>query len=152
MSNWIPITIDDLNDAKVSALVDAARSAALAEGQTDPAPRVIARVVSRIRAEIKGCATNKLDSDPTTIPEDLSDLAARMIVRRLQGRLNISLSDDEKTEQKDDLRYLERIAACSVPIAAPDNVQVVEEVQSLSGTPKIYRKRRFFTRRQGEGI
>ena len=30
MSNWVPITTDDLNDAKVSALVDALRTAAWA--------------------------------------------------------------------------------------------------------------------------
>ena len=151
MSNWLTITTNDLNDAKVSALVDALRNVALAAGQTDPSPRVIQSVITRIRAEVKGCAKNLLDADTTKIPADLKDLAARMILRQLKSRLEIPLTDDELTEQKNDLRYLERIAACDIPIDQPDN-PVEGETQVVSGTPMIQEKRHRFSSRHQEGL
>jgi len=151
MSNWPSITIDDLNDAKVAALVDALRTAALAEGQTDPSPRIIQSVVSRIRAEVKGCAKNLLDADITTIPNDLKDIAVRMILRKMKGRLEIPLTEDEVREMKDDVRYLERVSACAVPVDQPDN-PVEGETQAVSGTPMIQQKHRRFSHRRQEGL
>lgn len=121
MPNWIPITIDNLYDTEVAALVDACRSAALATGQTDPAPRDIQSCIDRIRAECAGCRTNNVDADLTTIPKSLLDLACRMIVRKLKGRLKIALDDDERKQWTSDESYLVRISHCEVPIDLPDN-------------------------------
>ncbi len=152
MSNWISITPDSLPDVKVAAKVTAFRTSALGEGQSDPAARVIADVVARIRAEISGCATNVLDADPTRIPKDLGSLACRMIVRQMQSRLGVPLKPDELTEQENDLKYLERIAACKVPVAEPDNPITTPEVQALSSMPKIAPRRRHFTHRTEAGL
>lgn len=124
--SWVAITISDLKDAKVSALVEACRTAALGTGQTDPVPNIIANVVTRIRAEIAGCIKNRLDADAATIPSDLKSLAARMILREAMSRLQQPLNDDEKEEQRNDLRYLERIAKCEVPVASTDNPAIAE--------------------------
>ena len=101
---WISITIDDLKDAKISALVEACRTAALGTGQTDPVPNIIANVTARIRAEISGCAQNVLDVDTTKIPADLKSLASRMIMREAMSRIQQSLTEDEREEQRNDLR------------------------------------------------
>jgi hypothetical protein len=127
--SWVSITIADLKDAKVSALVEACRTAALGAGQTDPVPNIIANVVARIRAEISGCVRNVLDADTTRIPSDLKTLAARMIVREAMSRIKRPLSQDERDEQSNDLKYLERIATCKVPVAKPDVPLTIPEVQ-----------------------
>jgi hypothetical protein len=127
--SWITITLADLKDAKVAALVEACRTAALGAGQTDPIPNIISSVITRIRAEIAGCKTNLLDIDTAKIPPDLKGLAARMILREACSRLQQALTDDEREEQRNDLRYLERIAKCEIPVAATDTPADTAEVQ-----------------------
>ena len=127
--SWSPITIADLKDAKISALVEACRTAALGAGQTDPVPGIITNVINRIRAEVASCSGNSLDADTTAIPADLKSLASRMIMREAMSRIQQPLNDDEKEEQRNDLRYLERIAKCEVKVALTEN-PISNEVQS----------------------
>jgi hypothetical protein len=152
MSNWTNITEADLKDAKVAALVDACRTAALGAGQTDPMPNVIAGVIQRIRDEIKGCARNVLDLDPTKIPAGLKALAARMVVREMQSRLRIQLKPDETEEWRQDVRYLERIAKCEVPVAVPDNPETSPTVQSSAPAPAMYTPTRKFSEDGQDGL
>ncbi len=139
--NWVSITTDDLNDGKLAPLVNALRTSALGAGQTDPTPRIIQSVTNRIRDEIAGCKTNRVDQDTTKIPKGLHDLAVRMIVRQMMSRLQMALSNDEIEEQRNDLKYLERIARCDVPVDTPDNptrpdVEVNSVVQVTNSTPR----------------
>jgi hypothetical protein len=151
--NWISITTQDLNDTKVGKLVEACRTKALASGQSDPSLRIIESVVSRIRSEIKGCASHSLDSDLATIPKDLKSLATRMILRELQSRLQIELNQDEREEWRQDIRYLERIASCEIPVLAPDSPESTSSVQpSGSGSPRTSRRSRIATRQSMEGL
>jgi phage gp36-like protein len=133
---WIAITVDDLKDAKVAALVEACQTSALGTGQDDPTDTIIQDVVTRIRAEVAACRANSLDEDTTKIPADLKSLACRMIMRQCQSRLQIALNDDEREEQRNDLRYLERIAECKVPVSATDD-PVTDEVQAGAVSPSI---------------
>jgi len=149
--SWITITVDDLKDAKVAALVEACQTAALGTGQTDPTASIIADVIARIRAEVAACRGNALDSDTTKIPADLKSLACRMIVRQCQSRLQIALNEDEREEQRNDLRYLERIAECKVPVAATDD-PITDEVQAGAVSPSFTAKPRYFTRADQDGI
>lgn len=148
MPNWISISPSDLNTAKLADLVESLRTIALAPGQADPALEVISDVVTRIRNEIKGCQTNLLDADSSTIPLDLKGLAMRMILRQMQSRLRLALNTDETEEQRNDLRYLERIAQCKVPVATPDN-PVEGAVQALVPSPSITPKNLQFRRQDG---
>jgi phage gp36-like protein len=151
MSNWTTITSDDLNDTKVAAMVNALRTSALASGQTDPSPRIIQEVVSRIRAEIKGCYKNKLDEDQAKIPNSLKDLACRMVLRLLKNRLELPLTDDEKDDRRSDEKFLERIARCEVPITTPDNPTDSGEVQPPP-VPYILKRTRRYTATQEDGV
>lgn len=127
--SWITLTTADLDDTKVAALLEALRSSALGTGQDDPVEEIIASVTARIRAEIQGCSRNQVDSDTTKIPASLKRLGCRMVVFDLMSRLQQDLTEDERSERKSDLRYLERIAACEVPIETPDNA-TAPDVQS----------------------
>lgn len=151
MSNWITLTAADLQVAKVSALVDALREAALGAGQADPSTEVIATVTQRIRSEVAGCANNVLDADETKIPRDLKSLALRMILRELQSRLQITLNDDEREEWRQDIRYMERIAGCEIPVAAADTPETEPTVQSRTIRARIATRDRKFTRAAQEG-
>lgn len=149
--SWVTITIADLKDAKAAALIDACRTAALGDGQSDPTPAIIADVTARIRAEAAACRANVLDADTTRIPAELKSLACRMIIRQCQSRLQLALTEDEREEQRNDLRYLERIAKCEVPISATDD-PIYEEVQAGAVSPRMAAKSRFFRRGDEDGI
>lgn len=152
MPNWITLIPDDLDDTKVAAVMAALRTAALREGQADPVTEVITRVTARIRAEIAGCARNRVDSDTTKIPADLKALACRMVVFEMMGRLpGQDLSEDERATRKEDLRYLERIARCDVPVATPDDA-ATPEVQQGGGFEQVGNPVRLATRTKMQGL
>jgi len=138
---WITITVADLSVAKADALVAALRTAALGAGQPDPMPEVIARVLTRIRAEIAAGGRTRLSATPATIPPSLKAIAVRMALREGQSRVNaasaLPLSDDERQEWREDLRYLERIARGDLTVELPDDPEAVPEVQAAQPTPLI---------------
>lgn len=136
MPRWIPITVADLEDSKVAKLVTALRTKALASGQTDPAPRVIASVITDVRRKIASCRTNLVDADETTIPASLLPLATDLIIFRLKGRLEIPLTEDERNSQRAHTDTLNRISACDDVIDQPDT-PAAPAVESTSGTPRI---------------
>ncbi|HWM26599.1 MAG TPA: hypothetical protein VNP98_17410 [Chthoniobacterales bacterium] len=136
MPNWIPITINDLQDSKVAALVVALQSAALGAGQTDPTPRLTQAVVDRIRRKIASCSVNQLDADTTAIPAGLKTMAVDLILAEMKGRLEEPLTDDE--QRKIDLHNsdLNRIAECRDTVEQPDSA-IDAPVQDSSGNPSI---------------
>lgn len=121
MPNWIVLTADDLNDAKVAAQVDAYRTAALASGQTDVAPRAIQTVVDRIRRKIGSHPSNGVDANPAAIPRGLRDMAVAMILAEMGNRLSFDLTDYEKSQLATFNADLNRIANGQEKVDAPDN-------------------------------
>ncbi len=152
LSNWIAITPANLNNAKVSALVDALRMAALGNNQTDRAPEIIQAVVDRIRTEVKGCKNNILDSDPTKIPKSLKAIAVRMMLWDLKNALEFEVTEAEKIDHGNDENFLKRVASCEIPVNLADNPETVEEVQPGAAQPSFGDgRRRQFTRGQQDG-
>lgn len=149
--SWISITVENLEDAKVAALVTALRSAALGEDQTDPTQRITQGVINDIRRRIASCPSNQLDEDTTTIPESLRDLAVDLILARMKARLNRSLSDEERWQIERHDRTLERIASCREAIDAPDTA-IPPPVQATSGTPSISNRRAEERRARRSGL
>lgn len=138
---WITLTLADLPVAKAAALVAALQTAALAEGQADPMPAIMAGVTTRVRAEIAAGGNTVLDADATKLPPSLKAIAVRMVLREGQSRLNaacaLPLSDDERLEWKDDVRYLERIAEGRISVEASTNPETTPTVQNTDPSPMI---------------
>lgn len=134
MPTWRTITAADLRETKASALVDAFESAALGDGQADPVPNTIIKVCDRIRAEIQSSKKYLVSATPHSIPPSLIELAGNLIAWRMQGRLNVlsalPITDQDKIDHSEDLKYLERIARGDVTIEVPSDPEAVPEVQS----------------------
>ena len=135
MATWITPTIASLRDTKASALIDNYQETALGEDQTDPVPRKINSICDRIRGEIQSSGKYQVSATPHSIPPSLFDLAGRLIAWDLRGRLNVIKGGFEPTEQdiidnRNDLRYLERIAEGKVTIEVPDDPIATPETQS----------------------
>ncbi len=138
---WTTLAVTDLPVGKAAALVASLQTAALGDGQADPLPAILAGVVTRIRAEIAAGGCTVLDADPAKIPPSLKPLAMRMALREGQSRLNalgaLPLSDDERMEWKEDIRFLERIAEGRITVESSTNPETTPTVQAASPSPQI---------------
>lgn len=136
MPNWIAITTDTLNEAKIAALIEACSTAALADGQEDRADGIIQGVVNEIRNAVATCKTNQVDADETTIPKSLRDLAVDLIIARLKKAIEQPLTDDEARDVTERRRQLRDVAACDLVVDQPDDA-VQPEVQGGSATQLV---------------
>lgn len=148
--SWTTITATDLNATKLAPLLDALRTAALADGQADPLLEITTNAVNRIRRMIAACRTNQVDADAMKIPESLKALACRMIVREAKDRLEIELTDTEKKAWDVDERELTRISNCEVPIEISDNSEA-PPVQSTQPGPRITGRKKQYDRASQSG-
>ena len=140
MANWIPITLAELDDAKIAKLVDALRQKALRAGQTDPTPRLTQKVVNRIRRKIGNNPNNKLDADETKIPKGLLGVATVLILAEMKGRLEMALTTDEnKAVDRADTDL--QAVADGEAVEEPDD-PIAANVQTTAGSPTITEKRR----------
>lgn len=149
--SWITITTDDLKDAKAATIVTALQTSALEAGQTDPTPHIIASVITHIRAEIKGCASNLLDADLLKIPSSLKGVAARMILREMASRLQMPLTPDEQREHDADERLLLRVSQGQMPVELTENPDA-GLYQTTTGHPAITARTPIYRRSQQDGI
>lgn len=132
MPNWISITVDTLNEAKVAALITACSTAAKAEGQDDRAEGIIQGVVNEIRLKVASCERNRVDEDETTIPRGLRDLAIDMIMGRLKNAIEEELTPFEEKQLDRHDRRLIRISKCEELVDMPDE-PVAPEVETSGG-------------------
>jgi hypothetical protein len=150
MSNWIAITVADLKDAKLAALVTALQEKALGDSQTDPTPRLTQAVIDRIRRKIASNPKNRVDSDPTKIPAGLKTMAVDLIYAEMKGRLEFDLTQDERDSISRHEADLKVIAKGDEVVEQPDDA-VDAPVQATSGTPTITEGRRERLNRQRNG-
>jgi len=151
VANWVSITVDDLNDAKVSKLVDALRTKALADGQDDPTPRITQQVVDEVRRKIASNTSNRLDEDQTTIPKGLKALVVDLIYYELMGRLRLSLKKEEEEDKRRFERELNRIADGKDVVEQPDT-PVDAGVETPAPSPKVSVRPKNFGRESQDGI
>ena len=107
---WISITTDDVKTRLAGAEVTALQSAALAAGQTDPLPEIIAQVVDEVRGYV--AAAGATLGAAGTIPQKLLSAALAIIRYRICTRLPVKsfLNEDRVRENDAALRLLEKVA------------------------------------------
>ncbi len=133
MPNWIAISLTDIADANVIGKVDALRDEAQARGMSDPFPRITKKVVDLLRACIGFSGRYQVDSDTTTIPASLLELATMKIVRDAAKSIGLALSDDEKADEKTFESRINLIRQGEWPIEAADTPIAPNTVPSGSG-------------------
>ena len=152
MANWFTISAGDLNDRKVAELVTALREEALAVGQTDPMPRIIADVTREIRDAIGFSGRYTLDANPASLPNGLKEIAVKKVVRDMKGRLQQALDKDEETDAEIYEARLKALVKGEWPVGEPDTPLSPVPVQTASASPRIKTKVRAFSRENQEGV
>lgn len=117
---WIVLAATDLNDYSAGAKVNALRTAALAAGQTDPFPRVMADVVALVRSQIASCKRNQISATASSIPPAVKSQAAWLVIQAMQGRLpGLKLTDEERGMIKNAEDFLAKVASCDYLVEIP---------------------------------
>ncbi|MDR1304469.1 MAG: DUF1320 family protein [Verrucomicrobiales bacterium] len=119
--NWITITETAVQTRLTGAELNAFRTAAMAVGQGDPLPEVIAQVTDQVRGYVAACPNNALGATGT-IPKRLLASALDIIRYRVATRLPqmAGLIDAlREGEYKDALTLLRAVAACNYAIEDP---------------------------------
>jgi phage gp36-like protein len=106
---WQSISTDDIKTRLAGAEVSALQTAALASGQTDPLPEVVAQVVDEVRGYV--AAGGIPLGAASTIPAKLLSAALAIVRFRLATRLpRFPFDDNRKTEYRDAVALLGRVA------------------------------------------
>lgn len=133
MATWTTIAVDDLNQYQAGKLVNAARTKALAAGQTDPFPFVMPDVIRQIRDDISANPVNQLSATTNSVPNSLRQAAILLTIEAMMARLP-GLSADEiqpglASLIKDAKARLLRIANGKLQVEIPDDAIAPPEVQ-----------------------
>jgi len=120
--SWIALTSADVYAGLVAAQIDTLRNRALAPGQPDPLPTLLADITARVRAEIRTGRRNRLDQDPTLLPPELKLAASHLVLEALQARLpNLVLTADQIRLADDARLLMERVAGGEIAVSKPDH-------------------------------
>jgi hypothetical protein len=142
---WVIPSVDDLKDVLADRAVEAFRTKALGETQTDPFTRVMQTVTNRIRSEIERRQT--LSETEYSVPPSLLRLACLMIVKAMEGRLpGVNLTPQHDEERRDGVRYLERINRGDVQVETPTDPRSVPLIQMASNAEIVTSSTRVATR------
>lgn len=110
--SWTTLTADHVKTRLAAAELAALQTVALAVGQTDPLPEIIAAVTDEIRGYIAANSSNQLGA-AGAVPPRLESAALAIIRYRLATRLPVKslLTEDRVKENEAAIRLLERVAA-----------------------------------------
>jgi len=137
--SWITLNEDDIESRLSGPELAAYKTTALASGQGDPVPEIIAQVTAEVRGHVAACAKNSLDADLTTLPAKLESAALDVIAYRLLTRLPRAVSEDRKDAMRAATRLFERVAACQFAIDTTDNPATDET--ATGGNVSVLRSR-----------
>ena len=116
---WITLTESDIQATLSGPELTALKTAALAAGQSDPLPDILARVTREVRGYVAGCDKNTL-GDGDTIPDELEGAAVALARYYLCTRLPVRLlTEERKEEYRSALTLLRDVAACRYAIVQP---------------------------------
>jgi hypothetical protein len=131
---WCPLTSDDVLACLAGPQVETLRESALASGQSDPLPVIIANVTARVRAEVRGNRRNRVEKTTTLLPPELKLAATHLAIEALQARLpNLALTTDQVRLANEARILLARVANGEVPITVPAQPESDLEANSPYG-------------------
>jgi hypothetical protein len=123
--SWVAITDEQLNSQKLAPLIEALRTAALGDEQTDPVDVMVGDVVREIRKAISAGGVEVDAVSVSTIPPSLLRMAGRLILWEAKGRLEMDREYDRE-DHREDLKTLERLRMGKEPVEPPTNAETVD--------------------------
>ena len=150
MASWTVIAVTDLERYLVAPQLDAIRTAALADGQSDPWTETMHDRANYVRNRIAGRV--QLSATPYAVPPELVHQTALLIIEAMQGRIPmLELSEDQRRmigRAYDDLKLA---GTTDFPISAADDAAPAE-VQPAGGLTVVSKSAREWSRDSMSGL
>lgn len=130
---WVSITTDEVKERISGPEFEAFQTWHLDDGQSDPIPGTISRVVSEVRGRVAACERNTLDDDATKIPDELHNAALSIIAWRLSTRFpggNVLQDDSRRKDYEDAVQLLKDAANCELAVVQPESLSCQPSDQS----------------------
>jgi len=142
--SWLTLTTTEVRTRLTGPEVGAVQAAALAAGQTDPLPDIVAQVVAEVRGYVAGHVSNHLELDPATIPSALQGAALAIIRYRLLTRLpgKALLTEDRVKENEQALLLLRMVARGEFAVDTPATPAPIADHQTGGGVEIARQPRR----------
>lgn len=152
---WVTVDATDLDTYLTGLKTDALRTAALAEGQTDPFPEAMADVVNRMRNKIKSRLNNRVSATANSIPPELKTAACWLILEVMNARVGLSrsiaLTEDQKALIKKYEKDLEDVVSGDFVISLPPDPEG-SDIQTGGNARVITSSTRRVTQRTMNGL
>lgn len=121
LMQWTTLTVSALNDAKAAPLITAVRTTCLASGQSDPTTSLLQNVANQIRSAIGFSGKYMISATVYAVPPNLQDMAINRVVRLCKRRLEQPLTPDERDEETEFQKTIERLTRGEWPVDVPDD-------------------------------
>ena len=146
-ATWITITTANLQDSRAATMIAAVQTTALASGQSDPVPNIIASVCGEVRGAIGFSGKYQVSATASTVPPNLKDMTVQKIIRMAIRRLNQGalLTEDDRQEERVYESRLNLIREGRYPVDLPDDPMPVAPSTPLGRVEYIPGDRRLFT-------
>jgi len=142
--SWITLTANDARSAMNAAELSAYQVAVIGVDQ-DPLADITETAVNEARGFIGDCKENQL-AEGLTVPERIVHHVLAIIRFRMLTRLDLTVSDDRRTEYKDARRFLERVSECKVqieqPVGAVDTSGASQSIELVESTTKQWTRKK----------
>lgn len=149
---WVTVTIDDLKNYVVAALVDAINASALGDNQLDRFTTVQADVIAEVRGAVASNEKNVLDEDGTLIPRSLRPAAAWLIAQYMAQGLKFKFSDAQLAEVENARQLLRDVANGDRSVERPEVVDTTPDVQGGTAVAIATSETRRWTRESQSGL
>lgn len=150
---WITFSESHIFRYLAAPQVEALQAAALAAGQANPLPEIIADTAARVRNEIRGNPTNRVSAVATEVPPELIGAAAALAIEAAQTRLpGLSLTAEQIRLANDSRSMLRRVAAGTFPITLPTTIEDPDRTQRNLRADVVSSRARTFTRERMAGL
>lgn len=152
MPDWITLTAADIEARIPSNALAALRERFNLDG-TDPLTVLISDVTARVRQAVASCDDYVLDATAGTIPPELRDDAAWIVVCAIMLRVPdvMPTTDDHRARLKLAESRLEKVAACELAVTTPTTAGT-STVQPTGGASVVSSRPRFNTRDRLSGL
>lgn len=116
---WITLSADELNEYLPAAQLRALRTKALAVGQSDPLPSMIAEVAAQVRNTLMS-AGYPIEAAAGSFPDFMRTAVAFLTIGLAQARIpGLSLTTEQNAQIDDAKSLLAKIARREVAVEAP---------------------------------
>ena len=152
MSDWITLTVADIEARIPANALAALRERFNLEG-TDPLTVLISDVTARVRQAVASCDDYVVDATAGTIPPELRDDAAWIVVCAIMLRVPdvLPTTEDHRARLKLAEANLAKVAACELAVSTPTTA-AASTVQATGGVSVVASRSRLNTRERLSGL